>query len=77
MIEKVVQRLIASFRLSETKEEGGLVLVRRSLGPVGPRSEKLHVGSFISFVFLVFNWQQFSEELYVYCFVLLHEYFYV
>ena len=33
----------------KTKEEGGLVLVRRSLGPVGPRSEKLHVGSFISF----------------------------
>ena len=66
------EKLIASFRLSETKEEGGLVLVRRSLGPVGPCSEKLHVGSFISFVFLGFNWQQFSEELYVYCFVRLH-----
>ena len=41
----------------KTKEEGGLVLVRKSLGLTGPRSEKLLVGSFISFVFLGFDRQ--------------------
>ena len=51
----------------KTKEEGGIVLIRRSLGLTGPRSKTLHVGSFISFVFLVFNWQQFSDKKLVIC----------
>ena len=41
----------------KTKEEGGLVLVRRGMGPTGPRSKKLHMGSFILLVSLIFNRQ--------------------
>ena len=51
----------------KTKEEGGLVPVRRSLSLTGPHSKKLHVVSFISFVFLVFNWQQFCDKKLVIC----------
>ena len=44
------------------KEEGGLVLVKRSLGLTGLCSEILHVGYSSSFVFLVSYRQQVSKS---------------